>query len=143
MIQKTIDELANKSKIIERVSSLSKQEKLVLYSIIKADETRSKIDENKRIFTSHVIGQYNSSAASFSMKKLTQRRIGGLITELQKQNMLETKVVSRGRYGLARDISILIPLPTKKMIFEMLQNELKNENKTEMENQSNHSNETN
>ena len=52
---------------------------------------------------------------------LTQRRISDIISEFDMLGIVNAKVISKGRYGRTRDISVEIPqntLPRIKTILE-------------------------
>ncbi|MEM7822783.1 MAG: cell division control protein Cdc6, partial [Candidatus Aenigmatarchaeota archaeon] len=56
------------------------------------------------------------------MKVLTQRRVSDIIAELDMQGLISTRLVSRGRYGRTREMSITFSQP----IFEKIKTTLKN-----------------
>jgi cell division control protein 6 len=50
---------------------------------------------------------------------LTQRRVTDLISELDMMGILNATVVSKGRYGRTKEISLSVPSDsTKKVLFE-------------------------
>ena len=43
------------------------------------------------------------------LKPLTQRRVSDIIAELDMLGIINSKVISKGRYGRTREIQVLIP----------------------------------
>ncbi len=54
------------------------------------------------------------------MKPLTQRRISDIIAELDMLGIINAKVISKGRYGRTREISLAIPPSTVPNIKSIL-----------------------
>lgn len=110
MPQKTIDELLSHSRFLEIAVGLPRQAKTVLLSIINAATTR------QSFFTSEVLGEYEKLCSSLGFRKLTDRRIGQIISEFERTGLIKTHVVSLGRHGLMREIS---PTPRKDTLEEL------------------------
>jgi len=87
-------------RVLETVKSQPKQSQLVLYSIVKLAE------KSKEIQTGEVIDNYQSLCLEQGLKPLTQRRVSDLIAELDLFGIINTKVISKGRYGRTRVISL-------------------------------------
>ena len=58
------------------------------------------------------------------MKPLTQRRVSDIIAELDMVGIINTKVISNGRYGRTRQISVAVPDNTIPKINELLKDGL-------------------
>ncbi|MBI2656895.1 ORC1-type DNA replication protein [Candidatus Woesearchaeota archaeon] len=114
-----IDEAEGKidrDRIIDIVTTQPKQYHLVLYSIISLHPNRS-----SNIFTGEVYDIYKSLCGKTSTSILTQRRVSDIISEFDMLGIVNAKVISKGRYGRTRDISLEIPpqtLPRIKNILE-------------------------
>ena len=102
------------NRVVEVVRTLPAQSKVVLYSIITLDdESRAKMN------TGEVYNTYTRVCAEINMDKLTQRRVTDLISELDMLGVVNSVVVSKGRYGRTREISLSVPRDeTKRVILE-------------------------
>ena len=110
------EEKIDRDRIIDVVSTQPKQYHLVLYSIISLQPKR-----NNNIFTGEVYDLYKSLCARTNTPILTQRRISDILSEFDMLGIVNAKVISKGRYGRTRDISLEIPqsvLPRIKNILE-------------------------
>jgi len=87
-------------RVLETVKSQPKQSQLVLYSIVKLAE------KSKEIQTGEVIDNYQSLCLEQGLNPLTQRRVSDLIAGLDLFGIINTKVISKGRYGRTRVISL-------------------------------------
>ena len=104
---------------IEIVRKLPKQSQAVLYSIILTLKTRQ-----PPIITGEMYDFYTSLCKKVGLKPLTQRRVSDLISELDMLGMITAKVISKGRYGRTREISITIPDDLVNKIEFILRGEL-------------------
>ena len=110
------EEKIDRDRIIEIVATQPKQYQLVLYSILSIHPNR-----NCNIFTGEVYEIYKSLCNKTNTSILTQRRVSDIISEFDMLGIINAKVISKGRYGRTRDISIEIPatiLPKIKNILE-------------------------
>ncbi|MEM5778002.1 MAG: ORC1-type DNA replication protein [Candidatus Aenigmatarchaeota archaeon] len=101
-------------RVLEIVKAQPKQSQLVLYSIIQLFEN------NKEIQTSEVIDRYQELCLRYGLKALTQRRVSDLIAELDLFGIINTKIISKGRYGRTRVISINLPESVLKKLKNLL-----------------------
>ncbi len=96
----------------EVVKNQPKHSQLVLYTIIQMMKRRNEVKNNAwmdtRLLTGEVFEEYRRLCAEIGIKPLTQRRVSDLITELDMLGILSTKVVSKGRYGRTREITLTI-----------------------------------
>ncbi len=86
-------------KIIEIIKTQPKQSQAVLYAIINCDE---------KCLTGDVFEKYKDICLKNNIKILTQRRVGDLINEMDMLSILTSKVISKGRYGRTRAISLSV-----------------------------------
>ena len=102
------------NRIVEVVRTLPAQSKVVLYSIIVlAQEAGAKMN------TGEVYNTYTRVCGEINMDTLTQRRVTDLISELDMLGVVNSVVVSKGRYGRTREISLSVPREeTKQVILE-------------------------
>ena len=97
-------------RVTETVRSQPSQSQAVLYSIIKCQEKadNQKTWADKRLLTGDVFDNYLAVCKAGGMKPLTQRRVSDLIGELDMLGIITAKVISKGRYGRTRDISLAV-----------------------------------
>jgi cell division control protein 6 len=85
--------------MIECVSTLPTQSKVVLYCMLLLDQS------GQNIFTSGEVSRiYKEIAPKIELDVLTHRRITDLISELNMLGVINTRVVSRGRYGRTKEM---------------------------------------
>lgn len=104
----TLDEAEHKiekDKIQETVQVLPKQSQLALMAIFDL----SNDSKNKPISTGEVYDFYQNYCNKVKIRPLTQRRISDIIAELDMMGIIHTTVISQGRYGRTRQISLGIP----------------------------------
>lgn len=100
---KHIDDAQNKidiDRVIETVKAQPKQSQAVLYSILQLSEKK------KEIQSGNIYDVYHEISSKHPMKTLTQRRVSDLIAELDLFGIINTKVISKGRYGRTRVVSL-------------------------------------
>jgi cell division control protein 6 len=113
--------------MVECISTLPTQSKAVLYAMLLLDQM------SKKIFTSgEVVQVYRELAQVVDLDVLTPRRITDLISELSMLGVITTRVVSRGRYGRTKEISIDA---NTKQIYEVISSDprLKEESLMQMD----------
>ena len=113
-----IDEAEDKidrDRIVDIVASQPKQYQLVLQSILSLQPERK-----NSIFTGEIYELYKSLCKKTNTTVLTQRRISDIISEFDMLGIVNAKVISKGRYGRTRDISVEIPENTLKRIKTIL-----------------------
>jgi cell division control protein 6 len=85
--------------MIECISTLPTQSKLILYSMLILEQL------GQNIFTSGEVSRiYQDIAPTIELDVLTHRRITDLISELNMLGVINTRVVSRGRYGRTKEM---------------------------------------
>jgi len=99
--------------IVEAVRSLPTQSKVLLYSIILLEERKRRI-----ITTGDVYDVYSSLCKKTGLDILTQRRISDLLGELDLMGIIDSTVVSKGRYGRTRQIHLVVPLVGIRIVLE-------------------------
>ena len=116
---KHIDEAEDKierDRIIDAISIQPKQHQATLYSIITiSNQTK------ESIFTGEVYELYKDICLKTGLRPLTQRRLSDIIGELDMVGIINAKVISKGRYGRTREISLSIPKATELKIKEILE----------------------
>lgn len=114
-----IDEAEKKidrDRIMDIIVTQPKQYHLILFSILSLNSSR-----NNALFTGEVYEIYKALCKKTNTSILTQRRVSDIISEFDMLGIINAKVISKGRYGRTRDISVEIPetmLPKIKKILE-------------------------
>lgn len=111
ILLKYIDESNSKierDKILDIIRTEPKQFQLVLYSIIKLIENKSKISGNESIFTGEVYNFYQDFCVQNRCESLTQRRVSDIIQEFDMLGIINVRVISKGRGGRMREIKLAI-----------------------------------
>lgn len=105
--------------VMELVKNLTLQSKLVFYSIITCLKNRVTPASTGEIFE-----VYNHICGRNSIDVLTQRRLSDLIGELDMLGLINAKVISKGRYGRTREISLAVEREYLNKISIVLVNDL-------------------
>jgi cell division control protein 6 len=93
----------------EVVKTLPTQSKLVLSSVLLLEEQGT-----RNITTGAVYNMYKQLCPLVEIDYLTHRRIADLIAELDLLGIINTVVVSKGRYGRTKEITLSVPLANLK-----------------------------
>ncbi|MEM0350910.1 MAG: ORC1-type DNA replication protein, partial [Archaeoglobaceae archaeon] len=86
--------------MLETVRTLPLQTKILLYSMILLAESVEKFT------TGEVYCIYKKLCSKIGVEALTQRRISDLISELDSLGIINSVIVSKGRYGRTREMRI-------------------------------------
>ncbi len=111
------EEKLDMDRVIEVVKIQPKQSKIVLYSILSLILLGNNGNE---VSTGEVYNLYAEICKRNKVKVLTQRRVSELISELDMLGIINAKVVSKGRYGRTREISLAVSETTAKKLMDML-----------------------
>ena len=109
-----------KDHIFESLKAQPKHSKIVLLSMIYLSDKGE-----SRLHTGDVIDKYISLCALAFVKPLTNRSVGSLITELDMMGLINTRVVSRGRHGRTRTITLSLNNEIKSKAKDFLESELR------------------
>jgi len=96
------EEKIERDRILDIVKTQPKQFQIALYSILKV------CDENNKVFTGDIYDHYKKICNNVSIKPLTQRRLSDIIAEFDMLGIINARVISKGRYGRTREITIAI-----------------------------------
>lgn len=111
---KQAQEKIETDRIVEVVKTLPTQSKLVLLSAVLLC-----YNGDSNITTGEAYNVYKQMSRIIGIEILTQRRVTDLISELDMLGILNATVVSKGRYGRTKEISLSIPTDsTLKVLFE-------------------------
>jgi cell division control protein 6 len=101
-------------RIVEVVRTLPSQSKLVLLSVVLLG-----FNGDSNLTTGEAYNIYKQMCRTIGIEILTQRRVTDLISELDMMGILNATVVSKGRYGRTKEISLSVPSEsTKRVLFE-------------------------
>lgn len=111
---KQAQEKIETDRVVEVVKTLPTQSKLVLLSTLLLCN-----NSTESITTGEVYNIYKNMCRIVGIDILTQRRVTDLISELDMLGILNAIVISKGRYGRTKEISLSVPIQsTKKVLFE-------------------------
>ena len=101
-------------RVVEVVRTLPSQSKLVLLSVVLLG-----FNGDSNLTTGEAYNIYKQMCRTIGIEILTQRRVTDLISELDMMGILNATVVSKGRYGRTKEISLSVPSEsTKRVLFE-------------------------
>ncbi|MFP4656163.1 MAG: Cdc6/Cdc18 family protein [Candidatus Woesearchaeota archaeon] len=103
-----------KDKVVDIVRSQPKQSQAALFSILSVTDT------GDMFFTGDIYEAYKQVCQKSSLRPLTMRRISDIIAEMDTLGIINTQVLSKGRYGRTRKISLSVPEELFPKLREML-----------------------
>ncbi|MBW2991023.1 ORC1-type DNA replication protein [Candidatus Woesearchaeota archaeon] len=118
---KHIDEAEDtieRDRIVEIVKNQPKQFQSTLYSIMLNK------NKHKTIQTGEVYDTYKDLCNKVGLRPLTQRRVSDIIAELDMLGIINAKVISKGRFGRTREISLILPTSIELRIKKILEDDL-------------------
>lgn len=89
-------------KIINAATNQPKQFQSVLYAILLITP------QKKNFFTGEIYDVYKNLCKQTKLNILTQRRVSDIIAEMDMLGIINAKIISKGRYGRTRDISLSV-----------------------------------
>ena len=125
------DKKTEKNRVIDIIKSQPKQFQLVNYAIIKTSmKEKHNLVTNKKTqvieptTTGEVYDYYNKIAKELRIPTVSLRRISDIIIELEVLGLINFKIVSKGRYGRTRFISIGLPKSLYPEVLDILNKDL-------------------
>ncbi len=112
------DEKIDRDRFTELISTQPAQHQLALYTILSIQP------RNSNIFTGEVYSLYKLHCAKAGMRPLTQRRISDILGEFDMLGFINAKIISKGRYGRMREISLSLPQQIIPKIKQQLSEQL-------------------
>ena len=110
VIEKYVKEASqkiDKDRIYQAIKTLPIHEKAVLFAVDSTSENTT---------TGDVYNKYQQLCKKISLEPLTQRRISGLLSELDTQGLINASIINRGRHGRTKKISSLV---TREVIIKV------------------------
>ena len=104
--------------VLEVIKAQPIQSKTLLYTILLLKQN------TKELPTGMVYEAYKQICEKQGQKPLTQRRVSDLIAELDTLGILNSQVVSRGRYGRTREITLAINSSIVDKVFSIIKPEM-------------------
>jgi cell division control protein 6 len=94
------EEKIERDRVLDLVANQPRQFQVALFSILDA------CSQKQGVFTGEIYSLYERYCSQTSLRPLTQRRVSDIIAELDMLGIINAKVISKGRYGRTREISI-------------------------------------
>ncbi len=113
------EEKVERERILDLVATQPKQHQATLYSIFATSAKKK-----ETIFTGEVYELYQKLCNQISIRPLTQRRISDIIAEFDMLGIVNAKVISKGRYGRTRELSIATASQLNAKIKKILEESL-------------------
>ena len=89
-------------KIINSIINQPKQFQSVIYAILLISP------QKRQFYTGEIYEVYKNICKQTKFNILTQRRISDILAELDMLGIITAKIISKGRYGRTREISLSI-----------------------------------
>ncbi len=105
-------------KIINFITNQPKQFQSVLYAILLVSP------QKKQFFTGEIYEVYKSVCQRCKFNVLTQRRVSDMLAELDMFGIINAKIISKGRYGRTREISLALEEAIISKLRELLEKSL-------------------
>lgn len=105
-------------KIIHAATAQPKQFQSVLYAILISGP------QKRNIFTGEIYDVYKTICKRCRFNVLTQRRISDLLAEMDMLGIINAKIISKGRYGRTREISLSLDENITAKLKEILEKSL-------------------
>ncbi len=98
------EEKIERDRFLDVVEHQPKQFQAVFYSIIATSASTK-----NGLFTGEIYDYYKSLCNKIGLRPLTQRRVSDIIAEHDMLGLINAKVISKGRFGRTREISLSLP----------------------------------
>lgn len=109
--------LIERDTITETVKTLPLQSRAVLFAVFALAS-----GGKREVFTGECYNAYEEIAKALSLDTLTQRRVSDLISELDMLGLINTTVISKGRYGRTKKIRLAV---SKRQISAILDEDVR------------------
>jgi len=110
-------EKIERDRILDIVQTQPKQYQATLYAIFKEAS-------NNSVLTGEVYERYKDICDQTGLRPLTQRRVSDILAELDMLGLITAKVISKGRFGRTREISLSIPSSLESRAKAMVEEDL-------------------
>jgi len=99
-------------RVIDALTNLTLHSKMVLYSVYLLGKANI-----HSAITGDIYEVYCELCRESGVSPLTQRRVSGLISELDTIGLLNSRIISRGRYGRTKKISLATPRSSLREVY--------------------------
>jgi len=106
-------------RIFEIIKTQPQQYQTALYAIYSICAKKK-----EPVFTGEVYDLYQALCGQAGLRPLTQRRISDIVSELDMLGIINAKVISKGRYGRTREISVSTSDDLTPQVLQTLAQEL-------------------
>ena len=113
------EEKIERDRVIDIITTQPKQYHAVLYSIFSISHNKK-----EQIFTGEVYELYKKICIKTDLRPLTQRRVSDILAEMDMLGIIHAKVISKGRYGRTREISLSTTGALHQKIKKILEEQL-------------------
>ena len=113
------EEKIEKDRILDIIKTQPKQFQATLYPIILKHQQKKGL-----IYTGEIYDVYKDICMQIGLRPLTQRRISDIVAELDMLGIINAKVISKGRFGRTREITLGIPSQIEPKIKKILEEDL-------------------
>ncbi|MBD3164016.1 AAA family ATPase [Candidatus Woesearchaeota archaeon] len=113
------EEKIERDRLIDIASTQPRQSQCILYSILSLSKRRK-----GTIFTGEIYECYKGLCNKTGLRILTQRRISDVLAELDMLGVINAKIISKGRYGRTREVSLSLPDSSAANMANVLEREL-------------------
>lgn len=113
------DKKIERDRLFDLVKTQPKQFQITLYSILQINQ-----QSKREIITGEVYDLYKKICFRSHQTPLTIRRISDILAEFDMLGIINTKIISKGRYGRTREITLALPISTIPKIRQTLEEEL-------------------
>ncbi len=117
------EEKIERDRILDIIKTQPKQFQATLYPILITHQKKKGI-----VYTGEIYDVYKDLCAQIGLRPLTQRRISDIVAELDMLGIINAKVISKGRFGRTREITLAIPSQIEPKIKKILEEDLGIEN---------------
>lgn len=113
------EEKIERDKILDVILTQPKQFQTTLYAVLLIYSKR-----REAMLTGEIYELYRNICVKIGLRPLTQRRVSDVIAELDMLGIINARVISKGRYGRTREISLAVQGATEPKMREILEKEL-------------------
>ncbi len=113
------EEKIERDRFLDVVQHQPKQFQATLYSIMAVDAATK-----GAYFTGEIYDHYKGLCSGVGLRPLTQRRVSDIIAELDMLGLINAKVISKGRFGRTREISLSLPKALAPKVLTILKDDL-------------------
>ncbi len=113
------EEKIERDRFLDVVQHQPKQFQATLYSVIAVDDA-----SKGAFFTGEIYDYYKDLCVKVGLRPLTQRRVSDIIAELDMLGLINAKVISKGRFGRTREITIGLPKALLPKVTSILKEEM-------------------